>query len=288
MTSDGRVWVATGPDDDGVPHLLAYSAGGRLQRDLPVSGYEEGSTLGLTGVAAWRDGGVLALDASNARVLSFDAGGDGQRTLTEIPDIPPCRLVVAAENGCEAGLTDDAPLLRGVAVARTGTIYVTDAAQGTIWRIDGDGGRPEAFATDTAWSADDGLGGIAVAGDGSLLVTSPQALDPATAGGGALYRIGVSAQGPQPKELITEFGPGEAPSGVASADDGSIVVTLRDADEIVLLDAQGAETQRIGGSADGRSIDAPAGAAFHGPVLLVANRAPESPEDRAVLSVGIG
>ena len=288
VTDDGKVWVATGPDEDGVPHLLTYSAQGRLQRDFPVAGHAEGSALGLTGLAALRDGSVLGLDASTARVLLFDAGGDAQQTLAVIPDIPPCRLVVAAENGCEAGLIDQAPLVRDVAVDQEGTIYITDTAQGTIWRIsDGPGRRPEAFATDTAWSSDDGLSGIAVADDGSLLVASPQAIDPASAGGGALYRIRVSQLGPESKELVTEFGPGEAPSGVASGKDGSIVVTLRDADEIVVLDSQGNETRRIGGQASGRSIDAPAGVAFFGPVLLVANRAPESPEDRAVLSIGI-
>ena len=288
VTDDGQVWVATGPDEDGVPHLLTYSAKGQLQRDIPVAGHDEGSALGLTGLAALRDGSVLGLEASTARVLLFDAGRDAQRTLAVIPDIPPCRLVVAAENGCEAGLTDDAPLLRDLAVDERGSIYITDTAQGTIWRVDDGHRRPEAFATDTAWSSDDGLAGIAVADDGSLLVASPQALDPASAGGGALYRIQVSRLGPESMELVAEFGPGEAPSGIASGEGGSIVVTLRDADEIVELDAEGNETGRIGGQASGRSIDAPAGAAFIGPVLLVATRAPESPGDRAVLSVGIG
>lgn len=286
--------VAVGPD--GLVYVAFNDANAsRVERFVPtgeavgawtVTGQPQAGHR-LTGVALDGRGGLLALDAATGRVLRFDLVSGGQSTYAELFDLPACQLVVVATEGCEPGVGDDGPAPRALALDAAGALYVTDAAQGTIWRVPTGGGKAAPFYSDRAFAAADGLDGIAVDPDGALIVASPQATDPSNAGGGALFRLKVANGAPGVLSLFARFDPGQAPAGVALLDNGSVVVTLRDADAVALLGPTGAEERRVGGTVGDVVFDAPAGVAFHGRTLLVANRSPKIDDDRAVLAVGI-
>ena len=289
--ADGTVYVATNngstQGETGASRILTFSRMGTPGHSLIVSGQPAGHALGLTGLALDNHGGLLALDAATGRVLRFDLASGRQSTYAELLDLPACQLVVAAVNGCEPGVRDDKPLPRGLAFDAAGALYVTDSAQGMIWQIPAGGGQSAVFLDDVAFGSGDGLAGIALTPDGTIVVSSPQAVDPAAGGGGAVYRVAVTGGKAGAKTLVARFKPGESPAGLALLDDGSMVVTLRAANAIVLLDATGTEVRRVTGTAGATAIDAPAGVAFHGSTLLVTNQSPTNKAGWAVLTVGI-
>ena len=284
--SDGTVYVGTdngtSQGEPGPSKVLTFSAAGVAGRTFTLTGQPDAHALGLTGLVLDGHGGLLALDASSARVVRFDLSSGRQSTVATLPNLPACQLVVAAASGCEPGVQDDAPLPRGAALDAAGNLYVTDAAQGAIWQIPTGGNQPVLFLADLAFGSGDGISGIAIAPDGSLVVVAPQAVDPAAAGGGAIYRVAVTDGKAGSKTLLARSAPNESPAGIALLDDGSMVVTLRDAAAVVLLDATGTEVRRVKGDA----LDAPLGVAFHGNTLLVTNRS-KTKANWAVVAVGI-
>ena len=273
---EGRVFVAGGTE------ILTFDASGSAGRRFPVRGED----VALTGLALHGEIGLIALDAGTGRVLRFDTATGRQSLYAELLDLPACGLVVAAVNGCEPGVQDDQPLPRAAAFDGAGTLFVTDAAQGAIWRIPR-GGKPQLFSSDAAFGSGDGVSGIAVAADGAVLVASPQAIDPEAAGGGAVYRIARGANGAAgERTLVARFLPNEGPAGLVALPDGSIVVALQEAGAVVLLDAEGAEVRRVEGTAGDTPIEGPTKLAFQGDTLLVTNAAADK-ANWAVLAVGI-
>ena len=287
VADDGMVFVATdngtSQGEPGPSRILTFDASGAPGRSYAISGQPADHALGVTGLALDGHGGVLALDASTGRVLRIAVTSGAQTTLARLRDVPMCGPAITATSGCEPGIEDDAPLPRAIVVSRA-HLYVTDAAQGIVWRLPASGGAAEPWFTTNGFGGGNGLAGIAVDPAENLLVATPEALDPTAALGGAIYRVPVDASGkPGGAALVASFPRGEEPSGIATMGDGSIVAALRGANAVVLLGTDGKEVRRVTGTA----LDAPTGIAFEGSTLLVTNQAPATRAGWAVLAVGV-
>ena len=290
--ADGTVYVATNngtaQGEAGPSRVLAFSPDGRPGREFTVLGQPDGHGIGLTGLTLDRSGDLLALDASTARVLRIDVGSGRQTEVARLFDVPACMLIVATSNACEPGVGDDGPLPQGAAVDGQGNLYVTDGAQGLIWRIGAGQAKPVPWASATQFGGARGPAGIVVEASGSLLVTVAEALDPAAGGGGAVYRVPVGADGaPGAPATVATFARGELPGGVALLDDGSMAVALAGADAVALVGGDGSEQRRVTGRAGAVALDGPAHLALAGGTLLAANEAPTAKANWAVLAVGI-
>ena len=76
--------------------------------------------------------------------------------------------------------------------------------------------------------------------------------------------------------MVAAFDRDALPAGLATFEDGAIVVSLRGANALVLLDAAGAVVRQVTGPA----LDHPAGVVRRGDLVLVASH-------RAVLEVAV-
>ena len=289
VDGDGVVYVATNngasQGEAAASRILTFASSGAPGREYTITGQPAGHALGLTGLALDGHGGIVALDAATARVLRIDLRSAAQTTLSELPDLPVCPLVVAP-NDCEFGIEDDGPQPRGLALDPGGDLLVTDGAQGVVWRVRGGGGKPTLWASSASFG--DGLTGIAFDAQGSVLVTTPSSLDPDATLGGAVYRLPIDGDGNAgPPQLVASFPAEQEPAGIATVSDGSLVVALRGAAAVVLLDPDGREVRRVSGTAGGVALDAPTEVAFLGPTLLATNQAPARTEAWAVLAIGI-
>ena len=141
---------------------------------------------------------------------------------------------------------------------------------------------PALFSSDLAFSADEGLSGIAVARDGAVVVVSPQAVDPSATAGGAVYRIANAGGQAGDRTLVARFPPFQSPSGISLLRDGSMVVALRDATAVALIDSAGAEQRRV----TDPSLDTPMGVALANGTVLVAARS-DAASNGAVVAVGL-
>lgn len=217
--------------------VLVLAADGSTTDTFTVAGQPENRTAGVTGLAIDGDAAIAA-DAATGRILRFNRAG-AQSTVTELPDLPACQLVVAANAGCEPGIRDDRPAPAGVAIGPAGALFVTDPAQGVIWRIRA-GDKPEVLTNDFRFAGGKGLRGIVAAADGSLLVTAPEAVDPEAAAGGAVYRISSTGT----PTLVVRFPRGDSPAGLALLGD-EFVVALQGASVLVRIGPDGVERERL-------------------------------------------
>lgn len=291
---DGAVYVATNngtaQGEAGPSRIFSFGPDGTPGRTLTVTGQPAAHAVGVTGLALDGRGGIVAADAATDRILHIDLGTGVQSTLGTLPDVPSCPLLPVLFDACEPGLEDNEPDPRDVAFdERRGQFYVTDAAQGIVWRLPSTGGNPTVWLSGYQFTSGDGMAGIAVDADGDALVTVPVSSDPATAFGGALYRVPVDGEGAAGvPELAAGFPSGDEPAGLVALLDGSTVVVLRGADAVVLLGPEAREERRVQGAAGGAvPLDAPTDVAWVGSTALVTNHAPDSPSRWAVLAVGL-
>jgi hypothetical protein len=266
--SGGRIVVASNPDG-AAPSVHVLRDDGSIARTHAFPARPAGAG-GLTGVLVTGGDTALVLDAGTASVVRLDLGSGAQRTYAELPDLPACSLVVAANAGCEPGVRDDRPRPFGAATGPDGTLFVTDAAQGAIWRIPAGGGRAALVSNDIAFgggSGSNGVTGIAVEPSGNLLVAVPEAVDPRAGTGGALYRVTPAGE----RTVVTTFAREDAPAGVTLAD-GKILVALRGAGSVLVLDAAGGSPRRITGGEGGLALTEPFAAVVRAGTLVVTDR----------------
>ena len=267
--SGGRIVVASNPDG-AAPSVHVLRDDGSMARTHAFPARPAGAG-GLTGLVVTGSDTALVLDAGTARVVRLDLGSGAQRTYAELPDLPACSLVVAANAGCEPGVRDDRPLPFGAATGSDGTLFVTDSAQGAIWRIPAGGGRAALVSNDIAFgggSGSNGVTGIAVEPSGNLLVAVPEAVDPRAGTGGALYRVTPAGE----RTVVTTFAREDAPAGVTLAD-GKILVALRGAASVLVLDATGAGApRRLTGGEGGLALTEPFAVVVRAGSVLVTDR----------------
>ena len=284
---DGTVYVATNngtaQGEAGPSHIVVFAPDGTRRGEIAVQGQPDGHALGLTGLALDKPRTLLALDAATGRVLRVAVATGQQTEVARLPDLPACPGVPP----CELGVSNDGPLPRGVATDGSGTLYVTDATQGVIWRIAA-GGAAEPWLVAPQFATANGLGAVVIEPEGSLLVAAPEVIDPLSLGGGGVYRVPVNPDGSAgTPALVAPFAGGELPAGLALTHDGSVAVALHGIDAVALLGGDGAEVRRITGTAGGVALDSPTNLAFSGLTLLATNQAPATPANWAVLAVGI-
>lgn len=282
VAPDGIVYVVTSSAERGA-FVRSFLPDGRAaaSQELPTAAQSPSA------VAAGPGGEVYVADGERGVVIRFGELPGSPREVARIPDIGPCPLAIAPERGCEPGLGDDPPSVAGLVVDESGTLYVSDSGQGTIWRVPSDRTSAEALLTDAAFVTSDSLGGLSLDTNGDLLIASPQSLDPRAQAGGALYRVAIRGANVGSLEPIARFLPGESPISVSPAGDGRFAVALRDAGSVVLVAADGAEQRRIVGDGAGAQPTSPVAAMFHGAALLVANNDPENGRSHGILAVGI-
>ena len=267
--SGGRIVVASNPDG-AAPSVHVLRDDGSIARTHAFPARPAGAG-GLTGVVVTGGDTALVLDAGTARVVRLDLGSGAQRTYADLPDLPACSLVVAANAGCEPGVRDDRPSPFGAALGPDGTLFVTDAAQGAIWRIPAGGGRAALVSNDIAFggsSGSNGATGIAVEPSGNLVVAVPEAVDPRAGTGGALYRVTPAGE----RTVVTTFAREDAPAGVTLAD-GKILVALRGVGSVLVMDAAGAGApRRLTGGEGGLALTEPFGVVVRAGNVLVTDR----------------
>jgi len=276
VARDGTVYVATdnaeGHGGAGPSKVLRYSPAGVLQGAVEIAGQPANRTVGLAGLAIEPGGALLVADASTGRIIRLDSAG--QRTVATLLDLPACGGVVAAPLGCEPGTVNHRPEPRGIVVDSAGVIYVTDAGQGIIWRIDATG-VPRPLHRDAAYSGSSALGGIAIDKAGELVFAA-----------GRVYALPVDAIGRTgTRRLFAEISPGDGALGV-TADASGVYVSLAKANRILILTPAGAERGRVVSSdGDPVPLDAPSGIAVSGSRLLITNQsATNDANDWAVLT----
>jgi sugar lactone lactonase YvrE len=271
--------IAIGPDLDvfvavddanGTPSRIEHlGADGRHASSIAIVGQPRSHTVGVTGLAWDRRDGIIALDASTGRVLDVNLATSEQFTLAQIPDVPACGAASISPAGCEPGVMDHPTLPRYVAVDDAGAAYVSDPSQGIIWRIRSGAHQAEQWLTSPTFSGGNGLAGIAVDDDGSVVVASPQPLDVSALPGAGIYRIAIDATGhPGTPQLIHHFDRAEQPAGLTTFDDGAVVVALAGANAVALLDHGGSEVRRVRGGDGGPALNRPSQLASDGGAVL--------------------
>lgn len=243
---DGTVSAGTDAPEAGAPaaaRLVTWDVRGALRGSSEVPQQPATRSRGLTGLGYLPDGALVAVDASTARVLRYDARKEHWSVLTRLPDLVTCVLPTATP--CQPGLQDTPPLPRGVAVDRAGVIFIADAGQGTVWRLRP--GRPiEVWYQSADLAGNEGLAGLAFDLDGHLLAAVTRLAGLTGSGAGALIRIERAADGTAgARSLVTAFRAGEDPVDVAVGASGSLYVPLRGADAVVILDRRGVESLRV-------------------------------------------
>lgn len=279
---DGRVYVAVNPAS-GPSSILRYARDGTLQGAFVVQGQPAQRTAGLTGVA-FAGPKLLALDAATGRVLELDPSDGATRTVAQIPDVPACVLVVAAV-ACEPGPADHPPRPTAVAVTSAGRMYVTDAAQATIWRIPAGGGAPAALHQDVDYASGEGPAGVTFDDRGRLVFTVTKLYLPTSNGEGAIYALALDAAGGAgARTQIRRLPASEGPAGIAASASGRLFVALSNADAMLIVD--GSKDTRVA-SDPSFGFSRPGGVTFDGTSVLVANRGGDA-ASWAVLRVGAG
>ncbi len=246
-TSDAGVHVAAEPEsrDANVPPsvVLTLSSQGLVRASSPVPDQPEVRSAGITALAPLGRSSLLLVDAATDRVLRYEPDTSAYTVRATIPDIPPCLLLRPAP--CQPGFFDTPPMLRGLATDGEGTAYVSDAGQGTIWRLAA-GKQPEMFYSSADFVGDNGLSGLALQGDDSLLLAVPSVPDElGDESKGGVFRLERTADGSAgERTLFAGFGAEEEAVDVAVGRSG-VYVALRGADAVAFLGGDGDEVLRV-------------------------------------------
>lgn len=275
-----------GRGSSGPSRIFSYSAFGLLEGEYTVSGQPSDRDNGLTGLMSNSSDVVHVLDASTGRVLGINMAEGVQKVYARVPDLPSCALGLAAGTSCEPAAlgspTDNPPLPRAGLFDSAGNLYVSDAAQATIWRVAPGGKDVEVFHQSREYISPDGLAGMGFDRDANLVFAVSTSALGAT---GAVYRLAIAEDGSagQRNELFRSA-PDQKPRGVVLGESGRIYVTLFGGNQLLVLGSDGTEKARVpeGNLMGGESmIDGPAALAFRGSSVLITNQSPEENDPAA-------
>jgi sugar lactone lactonase YvrE len=258
--------------------VFEWSADGELLRSWTVPRQVIGDH-GVQAANQTRDGKLLLLETSRAAVLTLDPATGRFRTVARLP---------------EGSVPNYAAWGPGPA------LYVTDYAQGTVWKVLPATGRVVRWFSSDALEGIAGFGTTGIAyrpGRGDLLVTQQTAagLLPVN---GHLYSIPVRGNG-RPGRLRTLWTsrPAELPDGFGIGRSGHIYVALAGLSaQLVELSGSGKELDRFpdtplsGDNGSPIPFDTPCNATFQGTNVLVANQSAilGNRDHQAILSVEVG
>ena len=260
-TDADNLYVGSDNSSSAQSTVGVYERTGGLARTITVKGQPDTKDGGLSAAALVGET-LYVTDRSRAALVKIE--GTAQTVLVRLPDIPACILGVA--DTCQPGLEDRAPSPQGLVVIG-GFAYISDAAQGIIWRYE--------FATEelVSWysNADmtTGSGPTGLATDGSNLVFSASStIDVGALLQGAVYRLAIGPDGAAgARTLAAAFPEGADPGPVAIGSSGDIYVALLGAGGISTISSDGTVADLAGTD----QFPAPRGVSLADGVLYVAD-----------------
>jgi sugar lactone lactonase YvrE len=289
---DGRVYEGTYINSaaTGTPsRIFEFSGTGQLLRSWSVPGQDVNGDHGVQVTTSDAKGNLVVLDHAPARALKLDRTTGTFTPYATFGDVNP---------------SDDAkPDADYGTWGPDGSLYVTDYAQGLIWRVPPGGGAAQVWLKDPRLDGGEfGTTGILLGPDHKSLYVAQssnaglQTLTPTT---GKLFSVAIeSPTKPGPLRQMWESQPGDLPDGFAIAASGRIYVPCVSplSNQIVVLDPSGREIQRFPSSAGGGDngspvpFDSPSSARFLGTRLIVANQSVVAGDatHQALLDVEVG
>lgn len=237
---------------------------------------------------------VLSTQLGVVRLTPQPGGGFVQDIYAPAPaDLAPC--TPASSGPCSPTAFDGPPLLNDLAFDWAGNLYITDSFQATVYRVAPGGGSPSIWFQSPALAGipfNQGVNGLRISPDQKkvyVTVTLPLS-NPAV---GRLYAIPrVEAPAAADLQLVHEFGPGDAPDGIAFGITGKVYVALAGTNAIAVLAPNGIEQRRFTGpTGSAIPFDGPANIAFDlKGSIFVTNHAPitNDPTHFAVLKTYVG
>jgi sugar lactone lactonase YvrE len=280
---NGRIYAGTYDNPAGdtlASRVFEYTGAGTLLRSWTVQGQDLSGPHGIQAATSDARGRLVLLDKSPPRALLLDRGSGRQTTYAAFP----------------AGAVPNY-----AAWGPDGSLYVTDYAQPTLWRVPPGGGEPEAWLSDPRLDGDEfGTTGLALMADRKTLLVAMQSEAGGAAGNpatGRLWKLPIAAGGePGPMEQFWESGPLDGPDGFAIARSGAVYVALLPTNQLVQVGADGAELERFppqpltGDNGSSVPFDSPSSARFLGTRLIVAQQSffAGDPAHQAILDVEAG
>ena len=280
--TNGRVYAGTytDPVSTAPSRVFEWSADGTLLRSWSVPGQRLDEDHGVQVANQTHDGRLVLLETSTASVLTLDVTTGRFRRVVRFPD------------GAVPNYATWGP---------GGALFVTDYAEGVIWKVSHGSRTPRRWFSSPALTGavEFGTTGIRYRPARSdLLITQQTASDGGTLPtNGALYRLPVGEHGrPGEIETLWTSQPGDLPDGFGIGRSGHVYVALAGlANQLVELTAAGEEVQRYGTALTGDNgspipFDTPCSATFLGRRVLVANQSAVAGDatHQAILDVHVG
>ncbi|GAW48545.1 MULTISPECIES: hypothetical protein [unclassified Nocardioides] len=280
--TNGRVYAGTYVDSGSTMRskVFEWGADGTLLRSWTVPGQDLDADHGVQVANQTRSGRLVLLETSTASVLTLD------------PDTGTFRRVARFPDGAVPNYATWGP---------RGALFVTDYAEGVIWKVPHGESKPRRWFSSPALTGavEFGTTGIRYRpGRGDLLISQQTVSDGSDAPtNGALYRLPVRASGrPGPLATLWTSQPGDLPDGFGIGRSGHVYVALAGlSNQLVELTASGEEVRRFGTALTGDNgspvpFDTPCSATFLGKRVLVANQSAVAGDatHQAILDVYVG
>lgn len=280
--TNGRVYAGTYVDSGSTARskVFEWSGDGTLLRSWTVPGQVLGADHGVQVANQTRSGRLVLLETSTASILTLDVKTGRFQRVVRFPD------------GAVPNYATWGP---------KGALFVTDYAEGVIWKVPHGSSRPlRWFSSPALTGVDFGTTGIRFRpGRSDLLITQQTAADGASLPtNGHLYRLPIGAAG-RPGTLATLWTsrPGDLPDGFGIGKSGHVYVALAGlSNQLVELTASGTEVARFpetpltGDDGSPIPLDTPCSATFLGKRILVANQSAITGDatHQAILDVYVG
>jgi hypothetical protein len=279
--TNGRVYAGTYIHSGSTmpSKVVEWSASGTLLRSWAVPGQVLGEDHGVQVANQTHDGKLVLLETSTASILTLDTRTGKFTRVVRFPD------------GAVPNYATWGP---------GGSLFVTDYAQGIIWKV------PHGSRTPQKWFSSPALSSVEFGTTGirfrpqqrDLLISQGSSTDGAALPtNGHLYRLPISAKGtPGSLKTLWTSRPGDLPDGFGIAKSGHLYVALAGlSNQVVELSATGQEITRFGQALTGDNgssvpFDTPCSATFLGTRVLVANQSAIAGDTshQAVLDVEVG
>lgn len=279
---NGRVYAGTyaAPQTDGVPSVVReWSRSGALLRSWEVPRQDLTVSHGVQVANVDARGRLVVLEKSTASVLRLDLRTGRWSTYSRLRDLPACPLGGSGE-GCTPNLSDAAPIPNYAAWGPDGALYVTDYGQAVLWRVPPGGGRARVWLKDKRLDGIEfGTAGLALGPQRRSLYVMQQTslgLGDLAVAQGKLYRVPLRGERTLTRLWVSR--PMDLPDGFAFARSGRVYVANAGSNQLVVLDEDYVEVERVPGlpvTGDNGSpvpYDTLSNATFAGRSILVANQ----------------
>src|SRR5438128_1566796 len=145
VAEDGTIYTGTANDDgngykgngtinsDLPSKVFAYSPDCKLLRSYQIEGQKLDESHGLGSIVLDAQGRLYIADLAPPRVVRLDPRSGRQEVYATMRDVPSCGT--GGETQCEPGQDFHRSIPDFLTFGPDGSLYVTDALQGLIWRI---------------------------------------------------------------------------------------------------------------------------------------------------------